>query len=440
MVKRIDNYPSSIDHLSLLHYLFSILHSQFSLLNSPLFSPSETDSGVKHMSIISKKLMVMALILCQTVMVGFAQNSQPAAPAKAEATKNANPKKIEPLSEFENPEMIGKRNINKMQINFYNFDKEVAIGRQFAREVDQSAKLVEDPVIVEYINKVGQNLVLHSDAKVPFTIKVIEADEINAFALPGGFFYVNKGLILAAENESELAGPMAHEIAHVAARHGVEQASKGQIVNWGTLPLIFLGGWGGFAIRQAAGLAIPMGFLKFNRNAEFEADTLAVQYLWASGYDPHSMSSFFEKLQSQEKKKPGTMSKIFSTHPVVGDRIDRVNSLIARFPDRSEYTINTSEFVEVKNRLITLTNARTIGGKGVVGASEADSKRPTLKKRQPAPGEGTEGSTEGAGATEGAPDRPTLRRKETPPPSSPGSTPSEGTGSGSSSSSKPPGN
>jgi len=388
----------------------------------------------------SRRFIVAVLFLCITVMAGYAQNSQPAAAASGGTNQPAKPKKIEPLSEFENPEMIGKRNINKMQINFYNFDKEVAIGRQFAREVDQSAKLVEDPVIVEYINKVGQNIVLHSDAKVPFTIKVIDADEINAFALPGGFFYVNKGLILAAENESELAGPMAHEIAHVAARHGVEQASKGQIVNWGTLPLIFLGGWGGFAIRQAAGLAIPVGFLKFNRNAEFEADTLAVQYLWASGYDPHSMSSFFEKLQSQEKKKPGTMSKIFSTHPMVGDRIDRVNSLIARFPDRSEYTINTSEFVQVKNRLIALTNARTVGGKGAVGASEADSKRPTLKRRQPAPGEGAESGGEATGTTESAPDRPTLRRKETPPVANPGASPAEGTGSGSSSSSKPPGN
>ncbi len=388
----------------------------------------------------SRRFIVAVLFLCITVMAGYAQNSQPAAAASGGTNQPAKPKKIEPLSEFENPEMIGKRNINKMQINFYNFDKEVAIGRQFAREVDQSAKLVEDPVIVEYINKVGQNIVLHSDAKVPFTIKVIDADEINAFALPGGFFYVNKGLILAAENESELAGPMAHEIAHVAARHGVEQASKGQIVNWGTLPLIFLGGWGGFAIRQAAGLAIPVGFLKFNRNAEFEADTLGVQYLWASGYDPHSMSSFFEKLQSQEKKKPGTMSKIFSTHPMVGDRIDRVNSLIARFPDRSEYTINTSEFVQVKNRLIALTNARTMGGKGAVGASEADSKRPTLKRRQPAPGEGAESGGEATGTTESAPDRPTLRRKETPPVANPGASPAEGTGSGSSSSSKPPGN
>jgi beta-barrel assembly-enhancing protease len=145
-----------------------------------------------------------------------------------------------PLAENENPELIGKRNINKHQINFYSFDKEVAMGRQFAQEVDRSAKFVEDPVIVEYVNRVGQNLVLHSDAKVPFTIKVIDTDEVNAFALPGGFFYVNKGLILTADNESELAGPMAHEIGHVCARHGVEQASKGQLVNWGTLPLIFL--------------------------------------------------------------------------------------------------------------------------------------------------------------------------------------------------------
>lgn len=314
-----------------------------------------------------------------------------------------------PLSDKENPELIGKRDINKLQINFYSYDKEVAIGRQFSQEVDRSAKLVEDPIIVEYINKVGQNLVLHSDAKVPFTIKVIDADEINAFALPGGFFYVNKGLILAADNEAEMAGPMAHEIAHVAARHGVEQASKGQIVNWGSLPLIFLGGWGGFAARSAASLAIPVGFLKFSRGAEYEADMLGVQYLWATGYDPHAMATFFEKLQAQEKKKPGTMSKIFSTHPMVGDRIEKVNSLIARFPERSEYTINTSEFQQVKNRLISMTNTRSITGRG--GASDADSKRPTLKRRQPGSPDGTDAGSGNDESEKGPAERPTLRRK-----------------------------
>jgi predicted Zn-dependent protease len=313
----------------------------------------------------------------------------------------------EPLAENENPELIGKRNINKLQINFYGLDKEVAIGRQYAQEVDRSAKLVEDPIIVEYINKVGQNLVLHSDAKVPFTIKVIDTDEINAFALPGGFFYVNKGLILAADNEAELAGPMAHEIAHVAARHGVEQASKGQLINFATLPLIFMGGLGGFAVQQGAGLLIPLGFLKFSRNAENEADMLGVQYLWATGYDPHAMSTFFEKLMAQEKKKPGTMAKIFSTHPMVGDRIEKVNALIARFPERSEYTINTSEFQQVKGRLVAFTNARATGGRG--GASEADSKRPTLKKRQPGAPEGSDPNATGEQAPT---ERPTLRRKD----------------------------
>jgi predicted Zn-dependent protease len=348
-----------------------------------------------------------SLLLIATPAIAQNTAKQNSAPQKSSSIKGQ-------LAENENPEMIGKRNINKLQINFYSFDKEVAIGRQFAQEVDRSAKLVEDPIIVDYINKVGQNLVLHSDAKVPFTIKVIDSDEVNAFALPGGFFYVNKGLILTADNEAELAGPMAHEIAHVAARHGVEQASKGQIVNWGSLPLIFLGGWGGFAVQQVASLAIPLGFLKFSRGAEYEADILGVQYLWASGYDPHSMASFFEKLQAQEKKKPGTIVRIFSTHPMVGDRIEKVNALIARFPERSEYTINTSEFTQVKSRLISMTNARTIAGRGGAGASEADSKRPTLKRRQPPPPDGTDPSAgQGGEQEQKAPaERPTLRRKE----------------------------
>lgn len=353
--------------------------------------------------------IAMSFLLLATP--AFAQNNSQkpsAAPAKQAAAKAT------PLEEHENPELIGKRNINKHQINFYSIDKEVGVGRQFALEVDRSAKLVEDPIIVEYINKVGQNLVLHSDAKVPFTIKVVDADEVNAFALPGGFFYVNKGLILAADNEAELAGPMAHEIAHVAARHGVEQASKGEIVNWSTLPLIFIGGWGGFGARQAASIFIPVGFLKFSRNAEYEADVLGVQYLWATGYDPHAMATFFEKLQSQEKKKPGTINKIFSTHPVVGERIDRVNSLIARFPERSEYTINTSEFQQVKNRLISITNARATGGRG--GVTEADSKRPTLKRRQPgAPGENSDG-TSGTSTEPETKERPTLRKQGEKPP------------------------
>jgi predicted Zn-dependent protease len=354
----------------------------------------------------------LVLSLALLAAPAFGQNN----PQKSNNTSSNPAQKKEPLADNENPEMIGKRNINRLQVNFYSYDKEVAIGRTYAQEVDRSMKLVEDPIIVEYVNKVGQNLVLHSDAKVPFTIKVIDADEINAFALPGGFFYVNKGLILAADNEAEMAGPMAHEIAHVAARHGVEQQSKGQIANIGALAsYIFLGGLGGYVLQQGLGVAIPAAFFKFSRGAEYEADMLGVQYLWASGYDPHSMATFFEKLQAQEKKKPGTMSRIFSTHPMVGDRIEKVNALIARFPDRGEYQLNSSEFIQVKNRLISMTNARSTSGRGGVGATEADSKRPTLKRRQPGAPEGADTSAGGAGGDQEqkAPaEKPTLRRNK----------------------------
>jgi beta-barrel assembly-enhancing protease len=309
-----------------------------------------------------------------------------------------------PLDDKDNPELIGKRDINKGQIDFYSLDKEGALGRQLAAEVDRDSKFVTDPLVTEYVNRVGQNIALHSDAKTPFTIKVIDSNEINAFALPGGFLYVNRGVLEAADNEAELAGVMAHEIGHVAARHGVEQASKANLINYASLPLIFLGGWGGFAIRQAAGLAIPLSFLKFSRGMESEADRLGAQYLWASGYDPNAMISFFEKLQAREKKKPGTMAKVFSTHPMTGDRITEVQKLVARFPDKQEYAINTSEFSAVKSRLVSINTAHN--------ATEGSNRRPTLKRRPSS----TPSSTEDDGAP-GQPQskRPTLNRGDSSP-------------------------
>ncbi|HRH47031.1 MAG TPA: M48 family metallopeptidase, partial [Pyrinomonadaceae bacterium] len=232
------------------------------------------------------------------------------------------------LSTKEDPSMIGKRNINSGSDRFFGWlggskEKEAAIGRQLAMEVEQQSKLIEDPVITEYINRVGQNVVLHSDAKVPFTIKVIDTDEVNAFALPGGFFYVNKGLILAADNESELAGVMAHEIAHVAARHAMENQGKGQLINWGILGgIIFGGGIASTVLQNAGGFGELLAGLKFTRGAEEEADRLGVQYLYASGYDPTAMATMFEKLASQNKKKPGSFAKLFTTHPQATDRRD----------------------------------------------------------------------------------------------------------------------
>jgi predicted Zn-dependent protease len=304
-----------------------------------------------------------------------------------------------PLDDKDNPLMIGKRNINKGQIDFYSIDKEVALGRQLAAEVDRESKFVTDPIVIEYVNRVGQNIVLHSDVKTPVEIKVIDSNEVNAFALPGGHLYINRAVIETADNEAEMAGVIAHETGHVAARHGVEQASKANLFNYGSIPLIFLGGIGGFAIRQAAGLAVPLTFLKFSRGAEEEADRLGAQYMWAAGYDPHAMVTFFEKLQAKEKKKPGTIAKTFSTHPMTSDRIKNVGNLVARFPDKQEYEISSSEFASVKSHLISMNAARRPG--------DERSGRPTLKRR---PTSTSAGGSDDGGSTEQPSDRPTLKR------------------------------
>lgn len=287
-------------------------------------------------------------------------------------------KNLKPLEDKENPLMIGQRDLNKRQINFYSLEREMALGQQLAAEVDRQLRLVDDPIVTEYINRVGQNIVLHSDAKVPFTIKVVVSEEINAFALPGGYFYVNTGLMLAADNEAELAGVMAHEIAHVAARHAVENVSKSQLLQFASIPLIFAGGVGGALGQLGASLGLPLAFFKFSRGAEKEADILGAQYAWASGYDPNSMLTFFEKLQAKQKKEPDAFSKLFLTHPPTADRIEVVKDLVARFPERNEYIVNTSEFTRVKERLARWQGAaRKLGTDGKPGEPGP----PTLKRR-----------------------------------------------------------
>mgnify|MGYP000096011096 CR=1 FL=1 len=327
--------------------------------------------------------------------------------------------KSKPLDDKNDPTLIGKRDINKGSLSFYSIDREVAIGRQLSAEVDRGARLITDPIVTEYINRVAQNLVLHSDAKVPFTIKVIDANEVNAFALPGGFLYVNRGLLEAADNEAEVAGVMAHEIAHVAARHGIEQASKGQLLQWGSLPLIFFGGLGGYILQQAAGIALPLTFLKFSRGAEKEADRLGAQYMWASGYDPNALITFFEKLQAQEKRKPGTLEKVFSTHPMTGDRITEVRELIVRFPDRTEYQLSSSEFSSVKSRL-------TASSASSRSSDSRNDRRPTLKRR---PQTDTDPNDRAGDRDDsGTSNRPVLKRRDS-------STDSDSTSTGSTTSS-----
>ena len=302
-------------------------------------------------------------------------------------------KSNKPLSVNEDPTMIGKRNINKGIIVpkiTGSTEKEVRQGRELAAEVDRQAKFIEDPMITEYVNRVGQNIVLHSDAKVPFTIKVIDSDEVNAFALPGGFFYVNKGLLLAADNEAELAGVMAHEIGHVAARHAMENQAKGSILEYMAMGAsIFLGGIPGMIFQNTAGLGLLGIFMKFSRSAEEEADLLGVQYMWAAGYDPTAMATMFEKLEAKNKKKPGFIAKAFSTHPAPPDRRTAALALAARFPEHDEYVISTSEFQRVKAKLLRLSNARASTAGALPSADEGAPGRPTLKRRQPTPDDTT---------------------------------------------------
>src|ERR1041384_2773531 len=302
------------------------------------------------------------------------------------------------------PDEIGNREVGK-GVNFYSIDKEIALGKQLAQDVERQAKIIDDPIIAEYVNRVGQNLVRNSDAKVPFTIKVLDSEEVNAFALPGGFFFVNTGLMLKAETEAELAGVMAHEIAHVAARHGTKQATRGELVNIASIPLIFMGGWTGYAIRQGMGLAIPMGFLTFSRGFEREADYLGLQYMYKSGYDPTAFVDFFEKIQSLEKRKPGTVSKVFSTHPMTDDRIksaqDEIQKILAPKP---EYVVTTSEFNDVKARLMAMHNRRKV--------DTEDPSRPRLRRTPGSTTGPVDEDENGKKPKTDSDERPTLKRRD----------------------------
>ncbi|HVZ61967.1 MAG TPA: M48 family metallopeptidase [Terriglobales bacterium] len=288
---------------------------------------------------------------------------------------------------------IGERNVGS-GLDFYSLQREIALGRHMADEVERSTQLIDDPLVNEYVNRVAQNLVRNSDARVPFTVKIINEGEVNAFALPGGFFFVNSGLISAAQSEAELAGVMAHEIAHVAARHATRNATKTQLFNMLSFPMIFVGGPAGYALRQAVGLALPMSMLKFSRDAEREADLFGLQYQYAAGYDPGEFIRFFERLKLEDNGKSRSfISKAFRTHPMTGERVGKAQREIARyFPARDQHIVNTSEFDAMKVRLMGIIDRERIDeGKGV---------RPVLRRR------GDKGSEKESGERTG----PVLRR------------------------------
>src|SRR5579862_70861 len=346
------------------------------------------------------RIPILCLIFLALVSLALAQNTSDS----SNPPTNENPQpvaKIKHDGSIRDIDAVGNRNVGCERGigNWYSLDKQIAMGHAYAQQVESSSKMITDPEIAEYVNRVGQNIVRNSDAEVPFTIKVVDTDDINAFALPGGFFYVDSGLILAADNEAELAGVMAHEISHVAACHAAREMSRSQLMNLASIPLIFVGGGIGYAVQSLASIAMPMGFLKFTRNFESEADFLGIQYMYRAGYDPQALTAFFEKVKTMEKHQPGTLAKAFDTHPQTPDRIEKtqqeINTLL---PPEAEYKIDTSEFQDIKARLAQLENRHKIdknhGGDGPTlrrashGASDTgtssgsdDDQRPTLKRR-----------------------------------------------------------
>ena len=295
---------------------------------------------------------------------------------------------------------VGTRNIGARGVgNWYSTESEIKMGKQYADEIEKSTKFINDPVVTEYVNLIGQYIVKNSDCKVPFTIKVIDTDEINAMALPGGFFYVNSGLILAADEEAELAGVMAHETAHVCAHHAAREMTRANYAQIGMVPLIMMTGysWTGYGIYEATQLLIPITFLEFSREFEAQADYLGVQYMYRAGYDPQAFVTFFEKIQNLEKQKPGAVAKVFENHPQTPDRIEHTEEEIAKIlPPKDEYLVTTSEFNDVKARLARIENKRRI----------IDNKKgkPTLRRASTSPDQ--------TDTTQNGSDQPTLHRRE----------------------------
>jgi beta-barrel assembly-enhancing protease len=372
-------------------------------------------------SLMPAELMVASSLLLAPsfTLTGYGQNNPQNSPAQPQASQPAaTPSDTPPASDTTPPadqkmpgvktgsvddvNAVGTRDIGGRGMgNWYSTETEIRMGKSYAMQLEKSVKFVNDPVVNEYVNRVAQNLVKNSDAKVPFTIKVIDSDEVNAMALPGGFMYVNSGLILTADDEAEMAGVIAHEISHVAAHHAVREQTRMNYAQLGTIPLIFIGGWTGYGIYEAAQIGIPLTFLQFSRGFESQADFLGVQYMYRAGYDPQAFVTIFEKLENLEKTKPHLIAKAFSSHPQTPDRIEATQKEIATIlPPRAEYVVTTSEFDDVKARLARIENKRKLndGGKGNAptlrrasstnsdpNASDSDKQtgndRPTLQRR-----------------------------------------------------------
>jgi len=297
---------------------------------------------------------------------------------------------------------IGERRVARRSI--ISQEKEIAIGKQYASEIDRQAKMLTDPVVNEFVNRLAQNVARNSDLTIPLTVKVIDSPELNAFALPGGFLYVNSGLVMAADEEAQVAGVVAHEIAHVAARHWASQMTRATLLQYAMIPLIFIPMSYPvyYGVMEAYMNGVPLMFLKFNRGAEAEADLLGLQYMYKAGYDPSAYVTFFSKVIEQDRRSPGSVPTIFASHPPTPERILKSEEEIKTIlPKRAQYLVSTSEFDDVKARLQSIMSLKKKGDK---------KEGPTLRKRETGEQAGTEPTPGEKKQDEEKP--PVLRRRD----------------------------
>jgi predicted Zn-dependent protease len=307
-----------------------------------------------------------------------------------------------------NVDEIGNRKVAHRSI--ISQEKEIAMGKQFSNEIDHSAKLLADPTINEYVNRVAQNVARNSDLTIPLTVKVIDSPEINAFALPGGFLYVNTGLLMAADEEAQLAGVMAHEIGHVAARHWASTMTKATIAQYAMLPLLFIPMSYGlyYGIVEAYLNGVPLAFLKFTRNEEAEADYLGIQYMYKAGYDPNAYVAFFSKVIEEERRTPGSVPSIFSSHPPTPDRILKSEEEIKQIlPKKNQYLVSNSEFDDMKGRLqVVISNRKRMKTESGPTLRKREAPADTTTTQKPSDQQGQ------PGADQGGDKPPVLRRRD----------------------------
>jgi predicted Zn-dependent protease len=315
--------------------------------------------------------ILLALLTQSRAPAQVAEPDVPSTPSSAESSKK-NPVAKEDANKVNKYDVdrIGQRDISRGW-NVYSARREYELGQKLAAGVERNTKFINDPIINDYVNRLGQKLVRNSDAKVPFTIRVIDSgDNPRAYSLPGGFLYVDKALILATDGEAELASVMAHEIAHVAARHATRALTRKHLCSL-VDSVAFLTGPTGMILEDVGGVAGPLSVKKFNRDAEYEADLLGIEYAYAAGYDPQALLVALEKLHALEVMRAALFAKIpgyhlatrlpfhrrlansFSNYPLTEERMHRLQSEIPTFlPDRKDYIVDTNEFQEVKARLL----------------------------------------------------------------------------------------